>query len=60
MALTAKELTAIEDTLAGEQLLQAKCQAYAQSCEDPELRKKCEMLAGKHQEHYQTLYSFLQ
>ena len=52
--LTAKELSAIE-----EKLLITKNKAYAQLCDDPELRKKCEQMAAKHEEHYQTLLSLL-
>lgn len=59
MTLTAKELTAIEDQLSGEKLLIAKCKSYAQMCDDPELKKKCETMAGKHQSHYDKLLSFL-
>lgn len=59
MALTAKELSAIEDQLSSEKLLITKCKAYAQMCEDPELKKKCETMAGKHQHHYEKLLNFL-
>ena len=52
--LTAKELSAI-----AEKLLITKNKAYAQLCDDPELRKKCEQMAAKHEEHYQTLLSLL-
>ena len=40
MALTAKELTAIEDQLNSEKLLVAKCRMYADMCSDPQLRQK--------------------
>ncbi len=59
MALTAKELSALEDQLSGEKLLVTKCKAYAQMCDDPELKQKCEALAGKHQSHYEKLLKFL-
>ena len=59
MALTEKELSAIEDQLSCEKLLIAKCKAYAQQCTDPELKKKCNAIAGKHQTHYEKLLSFL-
>lgn len=59
MNLTAKELTAIEDQLESEKLLIEKCRAFAVMCDDPELRKKCENMAGKHQGHYDKLLEFL-
>lgn len=59
MALTAKELSAIEDQLSGEKLLITKLKSYSQMCTDPELKKKCESMAGKHQTHYERLLSFL-
>jgi hypothetical protein len=59
LTLTAKELSAIEDQLNGEKLLVTKCKAYAQMCNDPELKQKCESLAGKHQTHYDALLSLL-
>lgn len=59
LTLTAKELSAIEDQLNGEKLLVSKCKAYAQQCSDPQLKQKCETLAGKHQTHYDTLLSLL-
>ena len=59
MPLTAKELSAIEDQLSGEKLLVTKCKAYAQMVDDPELKKKCETMAGKHQAHYEKLLNFL-
>ena len=55
MALTEKELSAIEDQLSCEKLLIAKCTAYAQQCTDPELKQKCNAIAGKHQTHYEKL-----
>ena len=51
MALTEKELSAIEDQLSSEKLLIAKCKEYAQQCTDPELKQKCNAIAGKHQTH---------
>lgn len=60
MALTSKELTAIEDQLNSEKLLVTKCRMYAEMCTDPQLKQKCESIAGKHMNHYDTLYSILQ
>ncbi len=59
MNLTEKELTAIEDQLNGEKLLITKVKAYSQMCTDPELKQKCDCIAGKHQTHYDKLLSFL-
>ncbi|HBQ46485.1 MAG TPA: spore coat protein, partial [Ruminococcaceae bacterium] len=41
MALTEKELSAIEDQLASEQTMVTKLKAYAQLCTDQVLRQKC-------------------
>lgn len=59
MSITAKELTAIEDQLSGEKLLVTKCKAYAQMCDDQQLKQKCETMASKHQNHYDRLLSYL-
>lgn len=59
MALTEKELTAIEDQLNSEKLLVTKFRAYAQMCSDQELKQKCNSIATKHQTHYDHLLSFL-
>lgn len=57
--LTEKELTAIEDQLGQEQILVEKYKMYAQNCNDPELKTKCEQIACKHQEHFDTLFKTL-
>ena len=59
MTLNAKELTAIEDQLNCEKILVEKCKAYGEQCDDPELKKHCQTMAGKHQKHYETLLQFL-
>lgn len=59
MAITAKELTAIEDQLNGEKLLVTKFKAYAQICDDQQLKQKCETMASKHQNHYDRLLNYL-
>lgn len=59
MSLTEKELSAIEDLMNGEQLMVLKCRAYAQMCEDQELKQKCEVIANKHQTHYDKLLMLL-
>jgi len=57
--LTSKELTAIEDQLGMEQLLVKKFNSVALTTSDNELRTKCEKIAKKHQQHYDTLYGHL-
>lgn len=59
MALTEKELTAIEDQLSEEKLLVTKIKAYSSVCTDAELKQKCNSIASKHQNHYDQLLSFL-
>lgn len=59
MALTEKELSALEDLLSREKLLVAKCKGYSQLCTDQELKQKCQVLASKHQTHYAKLLTFL-
>lgn len=57
--LTAKELSAIEDTLSVEQNLIKKYNMYAQTSTDACIKNKCQQIAGKHQAHYDTLLSHL-
>ena len=53
--LSTKELAAIEDHLSAEKLLITKYKSYAQMCEEPQIKAKCEQLAGKHQKHHERL-----
>ncbi len=57
--LTEKELSYMEDSLTAEQLLIKKYQTYAMLSTDNEIKTTCEQIAGKHQQHYQKLLSFL-
>lgn len=57
--LTSKELSAIEDNLAIEQNLIKKYNMYSQTSTDPCIKTKCEEIAMKHQNHYNTLMSHL-
>ena len=59
MALTEKELSAIEDQLAREQTMVTKLKAYAQLCTDQVLKQKCDDAAQKHQSHFDRLMGFL-
>ena len=57
--LTAKELTAIEDQLSSEANLVKKYKMYAQNTQDAQLKSKCDEIAMKHQNHYNTLMGHL-
>lgn len=58
--LTSKELTALEDQIGFEQTLCKKYHAMACICNDAKLKNEFESIAQKHQQHYNTLVSFLQ
>jgi len=58
--LTSKELTAIEDQAGQEQSLVKKYQAMACLCNDEKIVQDLNNMAQKHQQHYNTLLSFLQ
>jgi len=58
--ISAKELSALEDMLNGEQNLVKKYQAFAENSTDPQLKAKYNMVADKHQQHFNTLYNYLQ
>lgn len=57
--LTTKELSAIEDQLAAEQLLVKKFELYAKTSTDPQIKTKCEQIAAKHQNHFDRLMNQL-
>lgn len=57
--LTSKELTAIGDTLSMEQNLIKKYNMYATQATDKALKQKCEQIAQRHQQHYNTLVGHL-
>lgn len=59
-SLTAKELTALEDTLGSEQNLVKKFQALASLCNDTKIRAELEDMAQVHQKHVNALVQFLQ
>jgi len=58
--LTAKELTALEDQISHEQTLVKKYQAMACLCNDTALQQELNSYAQKHQQHCNTLITFLQ
>lgn len=57
--LSSKELSAIEDQLNYEQCLIKKYISYSTMCTDPTLKNKCNQIAGRHQQHYDKLLSYL-
>lgn len=57
--ISAKELSALEDLLAYEQVAVKKYRTIASTTADPIIKGKCEQIAGKHQEHYNKLLTFL-
>lgn len=57
--LTEKELTAIDEQLAQEQLLIKKFKSYSTQATDPALKTKCDQIANQHQCHYNTLMNNL-
>lgn len=57
--LTSKELTAIEEQLGAESVLIAKYKQLANTTQDPNLANSLNQIAQKHQNHFDTLYQFL-
>ncbi len=60
MNLTVKELMALADQLNSEQVLVKKYRSFAQHCQDAQLKAKCNQVADKHQQHFNTLMGYLQ
>ena len=58
--LTSKELSALEDQIGYEQTLVKKYQAMACLCNDNAIRQDLNSYAQKHQQHFNSLISFLQ
>jgi hypothetical protein len=58
--LTAKELTALEDQMNHEQTLVKKYQAMACLVNDGKMQQDLNSYAAKHQQHFNTLLTFLQ
>ena len=57
--LTTKELAAINDQLGVEDNLIKKYKMYAQNTQGMVLKQKCEDIACKHQNHFNTLMGHL-
>ena len=58
--LSSKELTALEDQIGMEKTLIKKYQAIASMVTDTEIRQCMESISQKHQQHCNTLMTFLQ
>lgn len=58
-SITTKELEAIEDQLSYELVLIRKFQTYANTCQNAEIKNKCQQIAGIHQQHFDKLMSYL-
>jgi len=57
--LTSKELSALEDQLNCEQMLIKKFKLYSQNATDPQIKEKCEKMAQRHKQHFDTLMGHL-
>lgn len=58
--ISAKELSALEDQLNYEQTLVKKYRTFASQVTEPALRTKCNQIADRHQQHFDTLLTYLQ
>jgi len=57
--LSEKELSCLNDALSEEDLLVKKFQFLANEAKDSEIKKKLTEISGKHQTHFNALYSHL-
>ncbi len=53
--ITAVELAGFSELLTHEENIIRKYKCYAQTCEDPGLKKMCENIAHRHTEHYNVI-----
>lgn len=58
--LTEKELSALNDLLADEDLLTKKFKLLADLSNDPEIKDAFTKISEKHHGHFQALYAYLQ
>ena len=58
-SLTEKELNALEDQLAQEQLLVRKFKMYSETASDPAIKSACAQIADRHKQHFNTLMGHL-
>ena len=59
MTMSQKELLYVEDALSHEQLMQEKCQSYANQIQDQELKSFVQQLATQHQRNFGQFYQLL-
>lgn len=57
--LSEKELSALNDLLADEELLTKKFSMLAKQTGDSEISQKYEQISRQHQEHFNSLYEYL-
>ena len=57
--LSEKELSALNDLLADEELLTKKFKMLASETQDQEIKQKYERISEQHQGHFNALYSYL-
>lgn len=57
--LSEKELSALNDLLADEELLTKKFSMLAKQTEDMEIQQKFEQISRQHQGHFNSLFEFL-
>lgn len=57
--LSEKELSALNDLLADEELLTKKFSMLADQTNDMEIKQKFEQISQKHQAHFNSLYEYL-
>ncbi|MEE1030866.1 MAG: hypothetical protein U0L12_01855 [Ruminococcus sp.] len=58
--LSEKELAALNDLLADEELLTKKFKMLAMQTQDAEIKQKYERISEQHQGHFNALYAHLQ
>jgi hypothetical protein len=58
-SISAKEFSGLEDILASEENLVSKFTTYADMCTDPQLETKFRNVAQRHQQHFDTLVTYL-
>lgn len=57
--LSEKELSALNELLADEELLTKKFSMLASQTNDTEIREKYEQISQQHQNHFNSLYEYL-
>lgn len=57
--LSEKELSALNDLLADEELLTKKFSMLAKTTDDAEIKQKYEQISKQHQGHFNALYEYL-